>query len=270
MSKLEIACICSSPAIILLTWGILTGLEFTLSPQSCSPNTVSNQYDNLDYGIPGKCDQVINREGYALGYIEDWEQPAWVTYRMTAEEASANTSNRGDYFAADPEIKTGSATLEDYANSGYDRGHLAPAADMRWSDKAMKESFLMSNMSPQLPMFNRRIWMHVEKTVREFAKKEKSIFVVTGPIFYPNTPTNRIGRNNVAVPHAYYKVIYDETPPEKSIGFIVPHSGTNDSVMAFAVPVSEVEKATFLQFFSSTKEDISYQKRTANTKDWGF
>lgn len=268
MEKWEISVLSSGPGILLLTWGILSGLDVTLSPSSDAVHIVSNRYDNLEYGIPGDCDQIIHREGYALGYVEDWEQPAWVSYRLTAEEAMSHNADRGVYFAADPEIATGSATLDDYANSGYDRGHFAPAADMRWSDKAMRESFLMSNMSPQLPLFNRRIWMHVEKAVREFAKKEKSVFVVTGPIFYPNTPTNRIGRNNVAVPHAYYKVIYDETPPEKAIGFIVPNSNTNDSVMAFAVPVEEVEKVTHLRFFSESRKNRAIDKISVDTSDW--
>lgn len=231
---------------------------------------ISCPYDNLDYGIPGKCDQIVNREGYSLGYIDYWKQPAWVSYRLTEEEAVSRNAERGDYFMEDREIEKGSASLADYANSGYDRGHLAPAADMRWSEKAMKESFLMSNMSPQVPMFNRRIWMHVEKTVREFAKKEKSIFIVTGPIFFQNVHTNMIGCNHVAVPHAFYKVVYDETPPGKAIGFIVPNVNTNVSVMSFAVPVSEVERLTGLRLFCKDKNGKRIRKDSINLKDWDF
>lgn len=120
--------------------------------------TIKNpQFDNLSYGIPGKADSIVEREGYALGYIEKHEQPAWVQYIMTSEEVSSRTAKRGDDFRPDPAVPTGSATPQDYTRSGYDRGHLAPAADMSFSGKTMSESFYMSNMSPQAPQFNRGI-----------------------------------------------------------------------------------------------------------------
>lgn len=206
-------------------------------------------YDNLDYGIPGACNQLINREGYALGYNEDWEQAAWVMYRLTEAEVLSRECDRGDYFCPDPEITTGSSTTEDYWRSGYDRGHLAPAADMRWSLKAMKESFFMSNMSPQVPDFNRKMWKSVEDYVREMAKQEKSVFVVTGPVFFSGVVTNRIGRSRVAVPHAFFKVIYDETPPQRIEAYLVPNCITNAPVSSFAVPVDKIERLTGLKFF---------------------
>ncbi len=108
--------------------------------------TIKNpQFDNLSYGIPGVADSIVEREGYALGYIEKHEQPAWVQYIMTADEVSRRAAKRGDDFRPDPEIPTGSATPQDYTRSGYDRGHLAPAADMSFSGKTMSESFYMSN-----------------------------------------------------------------------------------------------------------------------------
>ena len=105
----------------------------------------------------------MEREGYALGYIEKHEQPAWVQYIMTGEEVSRRAAKRGDDFRPDPDVPTGSATPQDYTRSGYDRGHLAPAADMSFSVKTMSESFFMSNMSPQAPQFNRGIWSKLEK-----------------------------------------------------------------------------------------------------------
>ena len=158
------------------------------------------QFDNLSYGVPSAADSIIEREGYALGYIEKHEQPAWVQYIMTAEEVSRRAAKRGDDFRPDPEVPTGSATPQDYTRSGYDRGHLAPAADMSFSVKTMSESFFMSNMSPQAPQFNRGIWSKLEKQVRHFATREKRIVVVTGPIL-PAEKTITIGANRVTVPH---------------------------------------------------------------------
>ena len=146
------------------------------------------QYDNLKYGVPGRADTIVEREGYALGYIEKHEQPSWVCYIVTKEELSIRAAKRTNNFRADPSISTGSAHPSDYTRSGFDRGHLAPAADMSFSQQAMSDSFFMSNMSPQRPQFNRGIWGKLEKQIRRFANREGMIVVVTGPIL-PETPT---------------------------------------------------------------------------------
>ena len=111
-----------------------------------------------------------------------------VAYELTAQEVQGIVS-RSDDFRADPEIITGSAALVDYRGSGYDRGHLAPAADMKWSEEAMSESFYMSNMSPQAPGFNRGIWKSLESRVRSWAVENGTVYVVTGGILSPGLPT---------------------------------------------------------------------------------
>ena len=148
----------------------------------CFAGEQEPQYDNLSFGVPGKADTIIDRPGYALGYIEYHEQPAWVIYIMTKTEATTKVAKRTNKFRSDPEIPTGSATTGDYRRSGYDRGHLAPAADMAFSGQTMADSFFMSNMSPQKPAFNRGIWKDLEALVRSFAITERKIVVVTGPI----------------------------------------------------------------------------------------
>ena len=204
---------------------------------------------NLAFGVPGKADTIIDREGYALGYIERHEQPAWVIYPLTAEKVKNKVAKRSGQFKPDPEIPTGSATPADYHKSGYDRGHLAPAADMAWSEKAMSDSFYMSNMSPQVPAFNRGIWAKLEAQVRVFAVAEKEIYVVTGAIL-PKEPNLTIGANRVTVPTHYYKVVYDLTPPQKMIAFILPNAGSDQPLQSFAVTVDAAEAATGLDFFS--------------------
>ena len=208
------------------------------------------QYDNLALGIPGKCDTLIDRPGYALGYIEYHEQATFVIYKLTAREALTKEALRTNRFRSDPEIPTGSATTGDYRRSGYDRGHLAPAADMAFSVQTMADSFFMSNMSPQKPAFNRGIWKRLEEQVRQIAIREKAIYVVTGPIL-PKKKTVTIGANQVTVPTHYYKVIFDLTPPRKMIGFILPNEGSDRPLEDFAVTVDVVEKATGLDFFSA-------------------
>ena len=182
--------------------------------------------------------------------------------------ATTKAAKRTNKFRSDPEIPTGSATTGDYRRSGYDRGHLAPAADMAFSVQTMADSFFMSNMSPQKPAFNRGIWKDLEALVRSFAITERKIVVVTGPIL-PKEKTVTIGANKVTVPTHYYKVIFDLTPPRKMIGFILPNEGSNQPLAAFAVTVDAVEKATGLNFFSKVpKEEQERLERTIFVKAW--
>ena len=230
--------------------------------------TVQTKYDHLKLGVPGKADKIIDRPGYALGYIEYHEQPAWVVYRLTKEQALTKAAKRGNDFKEDPDIPTGSATLADYRRSGYDRGHLAPAADMAYSFKTMGDSFFMSNMSPQKPQFNRGVWKDLEAQVRSFAISEHDVYIVTGPIL-PKTKAVTIGSNKVTVPTHYYKVVYDRTPPEKMIGFILPNDGSDKPLQDFAVTVDAVEAATGLNFFSVIPQPRQEQlESTISVKDW--
>lgn len=204
--------------------------------------------DNLELGIPGKCDQIVDRQGYALGYSEAWELPRWVTYRLTANEILNGKTKRVDNFQPDIAIRTGSAELDDYRGSGYDRGHMAPAGDMKWSAQAMEESFLLSNMCPQDRSNNAGIWNEIENTVRGFACSEGSVFIVTGPVVSRNPKT--IGTNRVAVPDGFYKVVYDETPPCKMIAFYIPNRNVPGNPIDYACTVDQIEKMTGLDFFS--------------------
>ena len=233
-----------------------------------APVPTTGDYDNLAYGVPGPADVIINREGYALGYIEYHEQPAWVIYHMTDVEAKTKATSRNDNFREDPEIASGSATLADYRGSGYDRGHLAPAADMAYSVKTMDESFYMSNMSPQRGEFNRGIWKDLEAQVRDFAIVEKDVYIVTGPIL-PQKKSLTIGASQVTVPERYYKVVWDRTPPEKMIGFILPNAGSTKSLQEYAVTVDTVEAATGLDFFSELpKEQQADLEGTITINAW--
>lgn len=211
---------------------------------------LNSPYDNLSIGVPGMTDVVLDRRGYALGYSEQYEQPLWVAYTLTAEEVFRKTASRTDDFRVDPYLATGSARAEDYEASGFERGHLAPAADMGWAQKAMSESFYYSNMSPQQPEFNRGIWRMLEEKVRDWAVDYGEVHVVTGPVF--TRMDKSIGSNRVAVPQAYYKVIYaPKAKPPAMVGFLLPNAGSSRKLYEFAVPVHTVESATGLRFFSS-------------------
>ena len=192
-------------------------------------------------------DKVINHAGYSLLYNESHEQASWVAYELTKDETN-KMYDRTNKFIVDRSVKTGSATDKDYESSGYDRGHLAPASDMGWSEITMAESFYYSNMSPQDPSFNRGIWKKLEELVRTWAIENNSLYIATGPILSNNLQT--IGPNKVSVPNYYYKVILDYSEPSiKGIGFILPNISSKEELQNFAVSIDSVESLTGIDFF---------------------
>jgi endonuclease G len=214
-------------------------------------------------------DQVITHTTYTLSYSEKHEQAFWVAYKLTAGHLTGTVS-RTDDFRSDSKVKTGSASLADYKGSGYDRGHLAPAADFKWSPVVMSESFYMSNMSPQHPSFNRGIWKKLEGTVRNWAADNEEIYVVTGPVLTGSYPA--IGPNQVSVPKYYYKVILDYKEPElKGIGFILPNMKSGRSLQSYAVTIDEVERVTGIDFFHALDDALEEQiESTVNVSQWSF
>lgn len=261
-----------SLGIILLIVGCLYLLWQYRQQQSTSapkglelPGITQNYQDILPHSAPEW--QVVHHTGFSLAYNEDTEQPAWVAYLLTDSMVLFGKANRRDNFREDPRIITGSAQLSDYKGSGYSRGHLAPAADMKWSTSAMGESFYLSNMSPQLQVFNGGIWKTLEERVRSWAKTEEAIIVVTGPVFKNTTTT--IGPNGVMVPDYFYKVVMEVSPPQyKAIGFIMKHEKGTGELYEYAVSVDSVERFTGLDFFIALPD--STEELLEQTLDLGL
>ena len=163
-------------------------------------------------------------------------------------------------------VKTGSAELEDYHDSDYDRGHLCPAGDMSFSEIAMSETFYMSNMSPQIAGCNRGMWLQLEDHVRSWANAFDSLYVITGGVLTSNNGS--IGINQVTVPKYYYKVILDYKQPEiKMIAFLIPNADVHGSLESYAVTVDSVEQVTGIDFFPEVPDNI--EKRLESSKDIG-
>lgn len=192
---------------------------------------------------------IISHTGFSLTYNESHEQANWVAYELTREK-TVKVAERTDKFLSDPKVTTGTAVNQDYTKSGYDKGHLAPAADMSWSEIAMNESFYFSNISPQLPGFNRGIWKRLEELVRTWAVENDAIYIVTGPVLSEGLQS--IGTNKVSIPDYFYKVILDYSAPDiKGIGFIFPHASSNEPLFNYAVSIDSIELLTGIDFFPS-------------------
>jgi endonuclease G len=192
--------------------------------------------------------EVVKHTYYTLSFVDKYKQAEWAAYKLT-DWMIKGPGERDNKFKPDPLIENGTAVDKDYRNSGYDRGHLCPAADMSWLQEAMDETFYLSNISPQKPLFNRGIWKALEEKVREWVKKEHVLYIVTGGAL--DESLSMIGVNkNIAVPKLFYKVILDYDGPEKKgIGFILANEASAEPLSDFAVTIDSVEALTHIDFF---------------------
>lgn len=229
-------------------------LSFWILLFSCVCSGENILLDHLAYGIPQETDLLLSRTGFSIGYSQKYRQAIWVSYILTAEQLEKKQIDRINVFQVDPAVKYHPVLPQNYSGTGYDRGHLAPAADMTYSVETMKYSFFMTNISPQIPGCNRGIWRRVENQVRRWAFKEKSLSVITGPLFKDEGKT--LGSTEIPIPYAFYKVILDMTPPMKMIAFLIPNKTTKRRIQSFVVTVDDIEKLTGCDFFSKLPDDI--------------
>jgi endonuclease G len=245
-------------------------VQTTLVPENAAM-VITIAWDNLATGHPlaPTADTILSYTGFDLGYNEQYEQAAWVAYVLTRNEVESGTIERSDNFRSDPHLSSGSASLADYRGSGFDRGHLAPAGDMQWNEEAMSESFFMSNMSPQLPAFNRGIWKKLESEVRSWALEKDSVYVITGPVLSPID--SFIGENQVGIPLHYFKVLVDLSPPDHSlIAFLLPNAPSSDSLLRFAISVDSLEIVTGYDFFAGApnQDMVDWMEQELDVDSW--
>ena len=202
-----------------------------------------------------KVSQTIRKRfAYTVSYNHDTRQPNWVAWSLTRAHASGKLK-RGD-FEDDMDMPSPKGTKADYYNSGYDRGHLCPAGDNKWNQKAMDECFLMTNMCPQTHALNAGIWNSIEQQCRTWAKKYGKVYIVCGPIFL-NKQHRKLGKNKVVVPDAFFKVILRTGKNPQAIGFICRNQGaTGLQKKDFVNSVDEVERITGYDFFSKLPDNI--------------
>ena len=213
--------------------------------------------------------QIVHHNGYSLSYSEPHEQAEWVAYELKKAHLS-NANFKRPYFEIDKAVKTGAASWRNYKNSGYDRGHLCPAGDRTYSQEAHDETFLTSNISPQLHDFNSGIWNTLEQKTRYWAAKYDGVFVVTGGVLKGNMKT--IGNEEVSVPNHFYKIILDNNKGNiRMIAFLMPHEDSKEPLYKFVVSVDSIESMTGIDFFPEL-EDAVENRLEANSdyKDWSF
>jgi len=203
----------------------------------------------------GTPEQILKRTGYVASYNKTTLLPNWVAWHLTAERTEGSAKRSGVDFAEDTEVPEPRATDWDYYNSGYDRGHMCPAADNKWSKKAMEESFLFTNMCPQNGNLNRGDWNEMEMACRKWAKKYSDLYIVCGPILYKGKHKT-IGKNMVVVPEAFFKVVLRTGDDPQAIGFIYKNTSGNRPKDSYVNTVDEVERITGIDFFPSLPDDV--------------
>ncbi len=216
---------------------------------------------------PGHNNQIKNYAGFTVGFNEENHTPDWVAWELLGSETDGNVS-RSNKFWTDSDL-TGCPDSRDYTSSGYDRGHMSPAAEHKWSDQAMHDSFSMANICPQFPALNRGVWQTLEKLERHWAKRDSAILIVAGPIYTDNDKTT-IGNSRVRVPSAFYKAFfapYGDKP--KAIAFVFPNVNVAANIKEFAMTVDQLEDITGYDFFHALPDDIENPTEAVSSfKEW--
>ena len=216
-------------------------------------------------GVP---EQMLRRTGYIASYNKSTKLPNWVAWHLTPGRTEGPAKRSGVDFEADMDVPAPRAEDSDYYGSGYDRGHMCPAADNKFSVEAMRESFLFTNMCPQNGNLNRGDWNEMEMACRRWAEEYDGLYIVCGPILYKGRHKT-IGKNKVTVPEAFFKVVLRTGDNPKAIGFVYKNAGGNRPKGDYVNTVDEVERLTGIDFFPSLPDDVERRvEATADLADW--
>ena len=229
------------------------------------PKETTNEF----YLPTSTTEQIIHHDYYSLSYDEAHEQAEWVAYELKKSHLARHDYDR-PYFEVDRAVKTKAAHWRNYKNSGYDRGHLCPAGDRRFSEAAYEETFLTSNIAPQVHEFNSGVWNRLEQKVRYWANRYDGVYVVTGGILKNGLKT--IGDDRVSVPQQFYKILLDNSGGNtKIIAFLMPHQDSKKPLYEFVVSVDEIEVLTGIDFFPQLPDEKERRlEKSSSYKGWSF
>lgn len=233
-------------------------------------NSVNDLNDFPELLLPSSTTgEVVKHSFFSLSYNEEYEQAEWVAYKLDKKHLTYDDRKR-PYFIEDPFVSSKSADWRNYKGSGYDRGHLLPAGDRRFSKQAYDETFYTSNISPQNREFNAGIWNDLEQQTRRWAKKYGTLYVFTGGVL--GRGLDEIGDEAVAVPDMFYKIIARKQGNKIiSISFLIPNKPQSAQLSNFIVSVEEIEKETQINFFNKLpkKQQDAFEKNKENS-GWKF
>lgn len=213
-------------------------------------------------------DQLIRHQYYTVSYSSKHQNPEWVAYELQGTRLERENQEERRNFHDDPKANDVSSSI--YRHSGYDRGHLVPASDMNFNEKAIRESFYMSNVTPQVPTFNRGIWKRLEGRVRDWAKKERHLYVIAGPLLRKcNGEEQRLKGTGPTIPRGFYKIIVDyDEKEQKGIAFMFKNKEIDQPIENFVTSIDRVESYTGIDFFPdlTTQEEAEIESKADITR----
>lgn len=232
------------------------------------------QNNGLEIPAPmkGKKELILKRKNYTLSFNKETNMPNWVAWRLDKKKLEEKVSRKGYSFRPDPNLNPSEAVVtQDYAHSGYDRGHMCPAGDSRWSGEAMKESFYMTNICPQHPNLNGGDWHELEQACRKWAA-DGPVYIVCGPILYKKETPKYIGKEHrIRVPEAFFKVVLAgvEKGKPKAIGFIYKNTAGNQPLDAYVNSIDQVERITGYDFYPALPDKVEMEvEKKYDLRSW--
>lgn len=200
-------------------------------------------------------EQLVDYKGMTVSFNPQKHIPNWVAWELTRDEVHG-TVPRAKGFKNDPNVK-GCPEPWDYSNSGYDRGHMAPAGDMKWDRQAMEESFYLTNVCPQANQLNSGAWNRLEEKCRVWADADSAIIIIAGPVLTDNLTETIGSTTRIAVPQRFFKVILSPfAVPPRGIGFIMNNGKVDGGMQKAAVSIDDVETITGYDFFSALPDSV--------------
>lgn len=244
------------PATILIANYLRTSTSIFAETHTAAATTPIESLLNAEWApqLSNTPSQIVHYSGYTASFNSKLHIPNWVAWELTDEE-TRGTVPRADKFYTDESV-AGCPDTYDYNYSGYDRGHMCPAGDMKWSEQSMKASFSLVNICPQAKALNTGAWKKLEEKCRKWAQADSAIIIICGPIITDRL-REAIGDNRVAVPKRFFKVILSPyAKPARAIGFIMNNGKVDGGMQQAAVSVDQVEAATSLNFFAALPDSI--------------
>jgi endonuclease G len=208
---------------------------------------------------------VLDHRYFVVYYDKQYRLARWVKYEMSKESLSLTKAKRRERFRFDPLLKERlhlAVLPKEYRKTGYDRGHLAPSADFAFSQEANDATFVMSNMVPQKPKLNQVAWSQLEDQVRQWACGEEKVTVVTGPVLEEKMSTLPSG---LPIPRAFFKIVFDETPPRKAIAFLYKQEDSTNVMNDRIIDLKQLETVVGEDFSSYLNAE---ERRPAQVVEW--
>lgn len=236
------------------------------------PRIVSQQSfpHNLEFPTTTDDEDVVVYYGFTSSYNHNTLVPNWVAWDLTDVEAEGKYSFKPS-FGWDPNLEGRQAAREDYSNSGWDKGHMAPRADMKWSEQSLVESYYLTNICPQNHDMNAYDWCSVEKLCRTMASQYGHIHIVCGPIFTTNE-YGTIGEHGVSIPDYFFKAMLVPTGGSyESIAFVMHNSPDRHPLSEYVITVDSLESIVRRDLFYNLNDDIEQEVESAVNLDfWGL